>query len=75
MVVVEFIAILEGDELNTQDNSSLFCSLKKDALHQPTQSISWHTIVLCSGLVLQKVLGRELFLRSPVSELGVQGSA
>ena len=39
-MVVEFIAILEGDELNTQDNSSLFCSLKKDALHQPTQSIS-----------------------------------
>lgn len=40
VVVVEFIAILEGDELNTQDISSLFCSLKKDALHQPTQSIS-----------------------------------
>ena len=37
---MEFVAILEGDELNTQDNSFLFCSLKKDALYQPTQSIS-----------------------------------
>ena len=37
---MEFVAILEGDELNTQNNSVLFRSLKKDALYQPTQSIS-----------------------------------
>ena len=37
----------------------------------------FHDTLLCCARVwfFQKVLGRELFLRSPVSELGAQGSS
>lgn len=55
------------NELVTQD-SSLFSVLffyKKDALYQPTQSISRHTLVLCPGLVLPETPGQRAVSKKP----------
>ena len=43
----------------------LFYSFKKDALYQPTQSISRHTIVLCPGLVLPETPEQRAVSKKP----------